>query len=107
MLDTALAFIRKTIQKKNELDIYKLQPLLFADKTATPGFFVHAMNDELIPLEHSLNLFEVYAGEKSLNVCEGTHNSNRQRHIIEKIGKFFSKYLNDIEDDVVLSKNDK
>ena len=71
--ETALAFIRKTIQGKNDLDIYKLNPYLYAQKTTTPGFFVHAMNDELIPLEHSLNLFEVYAGEKSLNVCEGTH----------------------------------
>jgi dipeptidyl aminopeptidase/acylaminoacyl peptidase len=105
VLDTALAFIRKTIQKKNELDIYKLQPLLFAGKTTTPGFFVHAMNDELIPLEHSLNIFEVYAGEKSLNVCEGTHNSNRQKHIIEKIGKFFSKYLRDQEDDLITTSS--
>lgn len=104
VLDTALAFIRKTIKSKNELDIYKLTPLLYASKTYTPGFFVHAMQDELIPLEHSLNLFEVYAGEKSLNVCEGTHNSNRQKHIIEKIGKFFAKYLKD-EDDAKVMPN--
>jgi dipeptidyl aminopeptidase/acylaminoacyl peptidase len=101
VLDTALSFIRKTIQKKNDMDIYKLQPISYASKTNTPGFFVHAMNDELIPLEHSINLFEVYAGEKSLNVCEGTHNSTRQKHIIEKIGKFFSKYLKNIEEDVI------
>ncbi len=93
VLDTTLSFVRRTIQKKNDLDIYKLTPLMYADKTSTPGFFVHAMNDELIPLEHSLKLFEVYNGQKSLNVCEGTHNSNRQRHIIEKIGKFFVRYL--------------
>jgi pimeloyl-ACP methyl ester carboxylesterase len=105
VLDTALAIVRKTIQKKNNLDIYKLQPLLYAPKNTTPGFFVHAMNDELIPLEHSLNLFEVYGGEKSLNVCEGTHNSTRQRHIIEKIGKFFAKYLKNEEDSSYTEKN--
>jgi len=91
VLDTALAFIRNTIKKKNDLDIYKLQPLLYAPKTSTPGFFVHAMNDELIPLEHSLNLVEAYLGDKSLNVCEGTHNSNRQKHIIEKNREIFRK----------------
>jgi pimeloyl-ACP methyl ester carboxylesterase len=98
VLDTALSFIRKTIMKKNELDIYKLQPIIYASKTSAPGFFVHAMQDELIPLEHTLNIFEVYAGEKSLNICEGTHNSARQKHIVEKIGKFFARYLKDEEE---------
>jgi dipeptidyl aminopeptidase/acylaminoacyl peptidase len=93
VVDTALMFVRKTILGKNNLDIYKLMPINYSSKTTTPGFFVHAMNDELIPLEHSLNLFEVYAGEKSLNVCEGMHNTQRQKHIIEKIGKFLAKHL--------------
>jgi len=63
ILDTALSFIRKSIQSRNDLDIYLLTPITYAAKTQTPGFFVHAMNDELIPLEHSLNLFEVYGGK--------------------------------------------
>ena len=77
-------FIRNSIKKRNEVDIYKLTPLNYASKTSTPGFFVHAMNDELIPLEHSLDIVEAYQGEKSLNVCEGNHNTNRQKQIIEK-----------------------
>jgi len=93
VLNTALMFVRNTILGKNNVDIYKLTPITYASKTTTPGFFVHAMNDELIPLEHTLNLFEVYGGEKSLNVCEGYHNTARQKHIIEKIGKFLAKYL--------------
>ena len=97
VVDTALMFVRKTIQGKNNVDIYKLVPQNYSAKTNAPGFFVHAMNDELIPLEHSLSLFEVYGGEKSLNVCEGTHNSQRQKHIIEKIGKFLAKYLCHVE----------
>ena len=56
-------FIRKTIQGKNNLDIYKLMPINFSSKTIAPGFFVHAMYDELIPLEHSLCLFEAYGGK--------------------------------------------
>ena len=53
----------------------------------------NAKEDELIPVDHSIAIFEVYEGEKSLVICEGTHNSGRQKHILEKIGKFFSKYL--------------
>jgi len=93
VVSAALMFVRKTIIGKNSVDIYKLTPINYSNKTTTPGFFLHAMNDELIPLEHSLQIFEQYAGEKSLNVCEGTHNTQRQKHIVEKIGKFLSKYL--------------
>lgn len=97
VIETALMFIRNSIKKRNGMDIYKLTPLDYASKTTTPGFFVHAMNDELIPLEHSLSLVEVYQGEKSLNVCEGNHNTSRQRQILDKIGRFFSKHLKNEE----------
>jgi hypothetical protein len=98
IIDTALMFVRNTIKTKNDLDIFKLTPLIYASKTSSPGFFVHAMNDELIPLEHSLDLVEAYQGEKSINVCEGNHNSNRQKQIIEKIVRFFCKYLKNEEE---------
>ena len=98
ILDSALSIVRNTIKDKNDLDIFKLSPLIYASKTNTPGFFVHAMNDELIPLEHSLDLIEAYLGEKSLNVCEGNHNTNRQKQIIEKIVKFFCKFLKNEEE---------
>lgn len=101
VINGALAFLRSTIQKTNNFDIYKLEPQKFSPNTTTPGFFIHAMNDELISLDHSLKLFEEYGGEKSLNVCDGGHNSIRPRHIVDKIGKFFSKYLKDIEDEEV------
>ncbi len=93
LVDFAFLFIKKTIISKNGLDIDKLVPIECAKETKTPGFFVHAMNDELIPLEHSLKLYEEYGGEKSLNVCEGGHNTKRKKHIIDKIGKFYTKYL--------------
>ncbi len=99
VLDTALSIINSTIKSKNGVDINKLNPISYAPKIKIPAFFIHAMDDELIPLDHSLAIFEVYAGEKSLNICEGTHNSGRQKHIQEKVGKFFSKYLLDIDED--------
>ena len=101
VVDTALAIVNSTIKSKNDVDINKLNPIVYSPKTKIPGFFIHAMNDELIPLDHSLSLFEVYGGEKSLNICEGTHNSTRQKHIQEKVAKFFTKYLNDKDEDEV------
>lgn len=101
VISGALSFLRSTIQKTHNFDIYKLEPQRFSPNTSTPGFFIHSMNDELISLDHSLKLFEDYGGEKSLNVCDGGHNSIRPRHIVDKIGKFFSKYLKNVEDEEV------
>lgn len=95
VIDTALSFIRSTIKKRSGADIYKLHPKVFSSKTTTPGFFLHAMYDELIPLDHTLEIVEEYGGYKSLNVCEGTHNSTRSKQLIDKIGKFFQKFLLD------------
>lgn len=89
----ALTFIRSSIKDRNGLDIYKLNPIKNAEKVKIPGFFIHAMNDELIALEHTLSIFEVYKGEKSLNICEGGHNSTRQKHLLEKVAEFFKKHL--------------
>jgi hypothetical protein len=46
-------------------------------------------------LDHTLQLYEAYAGEKSINIVEGGHNSSRQLHIIRTVAKFFTQYLND------------
>ena len=93
LIETAMHFVKKTVRTKNDLDIEKLRPIDCAEKTTTPGFFVHAMNDELIPLDHSIKVYEKYSGVKSINVVEGGHNSARQKHILDKIGKFFEKHL--------------
>ena len=99
LVDGALSIIGSTIKNKNSVDINKLAPLVYAPQSKIPAFFIHAMNDELIPLDHSLSIFEVYGGEKSLNICEGTHNSARQKHIQEKVGKFFTMYLYNKDED--------
>ena len=91
----ALIFIRKTIMNQNNFDIDDLKPILFCSKTFAPAFFIHALADELIPLDHTLQLYEVYAGVKSINIVEGGHNSSRQLHIIRTVAKFFTQYLND------------
>jgi len=95
LIDAAMSLVRSTVKKKNGLDIYKLKPINCAEKTTIPAFFIHALNDELINIEHSIELCEKYGGEKSLNSCNGGHNSVRPREICDKIGEFFSKYLND------------
>ena len=95
ILSTMLSIVRGTILKKNGLDIDKLKPIDAADKTFQPVIFVHAINDELIDVKHSMDLFNKYEGqEKSLKCCEtGGHNTKRSSTIIKEIGDFFQKYL--------------
>ena len=93
VVTTAMNFVKNTVKEKCGLDIDKLKPFLYANKTKTPAFFLHAVADELISLEQTLELVENYAGERFINVVEGGHNSLRQKHVLEKIAKFFVTYL--------------
>ena len=93
VLTATMSFVKDTVKDKCGLDIDKLKPILYANKTRTPAFFLHAVADELISLEQTLKLVENYAGEKFINVVEGGHNSLRQKHVLEKITNFFVTYL--------------
>jgi alpha/beta superfamily hydrolase len=106
VLTTTMNIVQKTVKEKCGLDIEKLQPQIYASKTKTPAFFLHAVNDELISLEQTLKLVENYCGECFINVVEGGHNSLRQKHVLEKIAKFFVTYLYK-EDDKEISSYKK
>ena len=107
ILSGMLSIVRGTILKKNGLDIDKLKPIDLANKTTQPVIFVHAINDELIDVKHSMDLFNMYAGqEKSLKCCEtGGHNSKRSSTIIKEIGDFFQKYLCNNKEKVGVNNN--
>ena len=95
IIETILNFIGKKIKKKNGLDINLLKPIDKAKETFQPGLFIHAKNDELIGMQHTLDIYEQYAGAKCVYYLEkGGHNTRRPDSVIKKIGKFFSLYLN-------------
>ena len=101
----ALKIIKSTVKSKNGLDISKLNPIEKVEKTFQPAIFVHAINDELINVEHSINLFNNYGGPKSLKCCDvGGHNTKRPKMVRNEIGEFFKKYLcgngGDMSDDL-------
>ena len=95
VINTILYFLKKTIKKKNNLEIENLKPIEFAKLSKTPTFFIHAMKDNLIPYEQTIQIYEKYAGIKSINITEGDHNTPRQKHLIYKIISFFCKYLDE------------
>ena len=96
LVDTILNFLGKKVKKKNGLDINLLKPIDAVKKTFTPGMFIHAKNDKLIGVQHTLDIYEQYPGAKCVYLLEkGGHNSKRPDKVIKNIGKFFAKYLNE------------
>jgi len=94
LINGALSIIRGTILSKNGMDIYKLNPIEEAPKAFQPAIFIHAINDKLINLQHSIDIFNIYGGEKSLKCSEiGGHNSKRPKRITLEVGKFFAEHL--------------
>lgn len=98
LFKSTMNIVKNTVKNKCGLDLNKLKPGNYANKTNVPAFFIHAMNDELIKVEQTLKMYEVYKGPKTLNVVEGGHNSMRQKHVLEKVAKFYDRYLNHPED---------
>ena len=110
LINGALSIIRSTILSKINMDIYKLNPIEEAENTFQPALFIHAINDKLINVQHAMDIFNIYGGEKSLKCSEvGGHNSKRPKRLTQEIGNFFEKYLNneinefDICDDKIYS----
>ena len=95
VINTILYFLKKTIRKKNDLEIENLKPIEFSKLSKTPAFFIHAMKDDLIPYEQTIKIYEEYSGIKSINITEGDHNTPRQKQLINKILTFFIKYVDE------------
>jgi dipeptidyl aminopeptidase/acylaminoacyl peptidase len=93
LLNGALAVLAKTCKNKNNFDIYKLKPIDFVKNSVSPALFIHALNDEIVPIQHSLDLVEAYNGEKIFQICEGGHNTNRPQFLLVEVSNFFERYL--------------
>ena len=60
------------------LDLNSLNPVLSAPQRTIPGLFLHAIDDNLIPINHTERNFEAYGGSvKDVCYFEGDHNTER------------------------------
>ena len=99
LIEIAISFIGKTVKNKNGTDINKIKPIKCVPNIHIPGLFVHAEKDELVPFQHSVDLCELYEGERKLLSCDGGHNSKRPKFILNEIIKFFCKNLVFLDED--------
>jgi dipeptidyl aminopeptidase/acylaminoacyl peptidase len=94
LINGILKIIAGTIKEKNGMDIFKLNPIEQAENTFQPAIFIHAIKDQLINVQHAIDIFNIYGGEKSLKCSEvGGHNSKRPKRLVQEVGIFFEKYL--------------
>ena len=61
--------IREQVKKTVGMDWDTLKPVATAPNCKVPATFVHAVSDQLIPIEHSKQVHEAYGGEKNLIAC--------------------------------------
>jgi len=89
----AIRWIRSSVKKQADFDIHDLSPIRHADKCFIPALFVAAEGDEFVPKHHSQEIHKVYAGDKSIIVVEGDHNSIRPQFAYDSITNFLQNVL--------------
>ena len=86
--------IRKTIIEKAHFDLMDIEPYIFAKMCNTPAYFCHAKDDSLIDSHHCNDLYNIYPGEKKINLLKGDHNTPRDKEFKNAAALFFYHNLN-------------
>ncbi|CAM9225376.1 unnamed protein product, partial [Ectocarpus fasciculatus] len=73
----AIRFIRSSVQKAAHFDIKELSPIKHVGTCFIPALFAAGGSDNFVPPSHSQLLHDGYAGEKSLHIVDGDHNTPR------------------------------
>eukprot|EP00826_Nyctotherus_ovalis_P040840 TRINITY_DN4058_c0_g1_i5.p2 TRINITY_DN4058_c0_g1~~TRINITY_DN4058_c0_g1_i5.p2 ORF type:complete len:156 (-),score=31.34 TRINITY_DN4058_c0_g1_i5:117-584(-) len=81
------------IKEKYGVDLDKLNPIEGLEKVKIPALFIHAVNDRLIPAQHSKKIYEIYGGEQEIVNFIGyppnnAHNAPRLEIAKEKVLEF-------------------
>ena len=80
-------------QVADNLDLDNLNPIEKAPQRTVPGLFLHAIEDNLIPMTHTERNYEAYGGTKDVAYFEGDHNSERPEEPQEQCKNFLITHL--------------
>lgn len=93
LAEGALAVVRVSIQKRAGFDVDELVPSTYAASTHIPAIFAAAHDDDFILPYHSRVLQKTYAGQSTLLMMEGDHNSYRPQWFLDEAKHFFARAL--------------
>lgn len=88
-----ISLMNKTIMKRANFDIRKVNPLEHAKKAHVPILLASAYGDDFIKIRHAEMIYHHYAGEKDIVRFEGDHNSSRPPSFYESVISFFHNIL--------------
>jgi len=94
VVNMAFKVIKKSIEKKANFDIEKLEPIKSAAKCFIPALFAHGNDDDFIDVSHSRTLSGKYAGDYNLITFDGDHQSQRPSFFYDSVCIFFENNLN-------------
>ena len=107
LIEGAISIIGKSVYKRNGMKINEIKEKKKKKNCYIPVIFIHARDDDMVKFQHSLDLFNSYAGnDKQLKEVTGGHNAKRPTMITESIGRFFAKHLKDDGDDININDDD-
>ena len=89
----AIKWIKETIKEKADFNLDDVEPINYAEKCFIPAFFCHSKQDTFVNIHHCKDLYNSYAGDKSIVYVKGNHNSERSVHFKESVAQFFYKAL--------------
>ena len=94
LIEGAISIIGKSVFKKNGMKINEIKAIEAVKNCYIPVIFTHARDDDIVKYQHSLDLFNNYAGsDKELRDVLGGHNGKRSNLVLEHVGRFFVKHL--------------
>ena len=94
LIEGAISIIGKSVYKKNGMKINEIKAIEAVKNCYIPVIFIHARDDDIVKFQHSLDLFQNYAGkDKELKDVYGGHNGKRSTFLMENVGRFFAKHL--------------
>jgi len=93
IIGIALKKLQKTIKKKANFDIDKLEPIDHAPMSFNPALFAHGEQDTFIDPSHSKNIQKKYAGDNNRITFEGGHGDTRPEFFYNSAAIFISNNL--------------
>lgn len=89
----ALALVGMRVRALANFDLDDVVPLKHVQKCRMPAIFLHAVQDNFVPIDHVRRLFCAYAGGKELLQMPGDHNSRRDPDAVQHAAEFLSRAL--------------
>ncbi|KAJ8613153.1 hypothetical protein CTAYLR_004810 [Chrysophaeum taylorii] len=105
---SALRWIRDSVLRRADFDIFDVDALKHAPECAAPAFFICAADDNFVEASHTARLHDALGSDvKELCVCPGSHNSTRPTEAFDRVEAFLRNALGLPDDRPFASTLDK